>query len=164
VNHDTDRDALAAAVWRRMFGFLMSTRHQRDEVLLRLGLTPNDARAFASLGEGEGRTMHTLAQEWGCDASNATWIVDRLERRGFVERLTVASDRRLKLVRLTPLGVETKAALIGGMTEPPPELRGLSATELQALVDALAKLPIDEAELARFVEPSRVLGRPPRRA
>src|SRR6266849_149305 len=24
----------------------------------------------------------TLAAEWGCDASNATWIVDRLEQRG----------------------------------------------------------------------------------
>ena len=43
------KQALAADVWRRVFSFFMSTRHPRDLVLKRLGLTPNDARAFTSL-------------------------------------------------------------------------------------------------------------------
>jgi DNA-binding MarR family transcriptional regulator len=40
--------------------------------------------------------MSQLADEWLCDASNATWIVDRLEERGLAERETTPTDRRVK--------------------------------------------------------------------
>ena len=89
---------------RRLFRFFISTRAQRDRVLGQHDLTPNDMRALTSIDEEEGRTMRSLAEEWGCDASNATWIVDRLEERGLAARSTPASDRRIKRVRLTPLG------------------------------------------------------------
>ena len=46
-------------------------------------------------------SMRVLADEWTCDASNATFIVDRLEERGLAERRSVPEDRRLKLVVLT---------------------------------------------------------------
>ena len=81
-----DRESLAAEAWRRMFGFFMATRSQREAVLERLELTPNDARTLTTLDAKQGRTMRSLADEWGCDASNATFMVDRLERRAFVGR------------------------------------------------------------------------------
>src|SRR5262245_52400050 len=96
-----DQRALAAATWRVLFGFFMRTRAQRDQVLRRYALTPNDIRALTSLTGRTGRTMRSLADEWGCDASNATWIVDRLERSGWAERKPHVSDRRIKLVFLT---------------------------------------------------------------
>ncbi|HEX5369710.1 MAG TPA: MarR family transcriptional regulator [Dehalococcoidia bacterium] len=142
---DQDRQALAADVWRRLFGFFMSTRHQRDTTLERLRLTPNDARAFYSLSEAQGRTMRSLAEEWGCDASNATWIVDRLEKRGFAERQT-PKDRRVKLVVLTALGAKTRSNLLQSLTEPPPQLLSLSDAQLKALSKALRPLG-DDAEV-----------------
>jgi DNA-binding MarR family transcriptional regulator len=48
--------------------------------------------------------MRALAREWRCDASTATWIVDRLEGKGLAERRAHATDRRVKLVVLTPRG------------------------------------------------------------
>src|SRR5215831_16641159 len=98
------KGALAADAWRRLFHLFISTRRQRDEVLGRYGLTPNDIRALTSLSAEEGRTMRSLAEEWGCDASNATWIVDRIEERGFAARTTPEHDRRVKRVVLTPPG------------------------------------------------------------
>src|SRR5207249_1284378 len=112
-----------------------------DLVLERLELTPNDARAFSSLDETDGRTMRSLADEWCCDASNATWMVDRLERRGFAERRTLDSDRRVKLVVLTPLGAKVKQELLSGMNEPPPALLDLDQDDLAALLAAVRKLP-----------------------
>lgn len=138
--------ALAADTWRTLFGFFIRTRPQRDRVLARLGLTPNDVRALSSLGPADGRTMRSLAEEWGCDASNATGMVDRLEQRGLVERRSVASDRRVKLVVLTPRGVKMKAEVLEGVYEPPPELLELERAELEALRDAVAKLERREAE------------------
>ena len=144
VRSATTKEDLAAEVWRRMFGFFMATRSQRDKVLSRLGLTglsPNDAKALFSLQPGVGKPMGTLAGEWTCDASNATWMVDRLEERGLAERRSVPDDRRVKLVVLTPLGVKTRQKLMDGMFEPPPELLRLDAEDLRALSRALSKLP-----------------------
>ena len=143
MNRKEKKAAIAMEVWQRIFAFFMSTRPQRDLVLEHLELTPNDARAFSSLDEGGGRTMHSLADEWGCDASNATWMVDRLERRGFAERRTLASDRRVKLVVLTPTGAKAKQELISGMNEPPPDLLDLDEAVLESLLAAVRNLPLE---------------------
>lgn len=139
---DTKRK-LAADVWQTMFEFFMATRSQRDRVLAGLGLTgltPNDAKALFSLQPGVGRPMGALSQEWTCDPSNATWIVDRLEERGLAERVGAPADRRVKLVVLTPLGVKTRNKLMDGMFEPPEELLRLERDDLLALRKALTKL------------------------
>lgn len=141
------KEQLAADVWRAMFKFFMATRAQRDQVLARFGmngLTPNDAKALFSLQPGEGRPMGALSQEWTCDPSNATWIVDRLEERGLAERQSAPGDRRVKLVVLTPLGVKTRRKLMERMFEPPAELMRLERDDLLALRRALAKLSPNE--------------------
>lgn len=123
-----------------MFDFLMRTAPQRTSSLGRRGLTPNDARALGSLNLHEGRTMRSLAEEWGCDASNATWIVDRLETVGFVVRRMVPHDRRIKLVTLTPKGLKTKSDLMEEFHTPPPELLDLDRADLEAMQRVLGKL------------------------
>ena len=142
--HDMARDkaALAADAWKRMFDFFMRTGVQRGRVLARMGLTPNDARALSALDVPGGRTMRSLADEWGCDASNATWIVDRLEKRGFAERRAMAGDRRVKLVVLTPAGTKARQKVLEGMYEAPPELVALSRSSLEVLRNSLP--PIDD--------------------
>lgn len=120
--------------------FLMETNRHRSKVLQGEGLTPNDAKALIALDETEGRTMSDLADLWLCDASNATWIVDRLEERGLAERRTVPTDRRVKLVVLTPLGAATRDRVLHAMYEPPPELLALRREDLEALRDVVARL------------------------
>jgi DNA-binding MarR family transcriptional regulator len=132
-----DKAALAAQAWKRLFTFFMKTRSQRDRLLARLRLTPNDVRALTELDGSSGRTMRSLAEEWGCDASNATWIVDRLEKRGLVERRAKPGDRRVKLVVLSAAGVKARKQLLDGLFEPPPELLALPRATLEALRDSL---------------------------
>jgi DNA-binding MarR family transcriptional regulator len=132
-----DKSALAAEAWKRMFDFFMRTGVQRGRVLAKMGLTPNDSRALSALDVAGGRTMRSLADEWGCDASNATWIVDRLEKRGLAERRAMVGDRRVKLVVLTPAGAKTRQKLLEGMYEAPPELVALPRASLEVLRSAL---------------------------
>jgi DNA-binding MarR family transcriptional regulator len=133
---------LAAQVWRRIFDFIIATSPRRIELLALYGLTPNDSRALQTPGlDGKGRTMRSLAAEWRCDASTATWTVDRLEAKGLAERRAHATDRRVKLVALTPHGIATKAALIAGIYAPPPELLELPDQELIELERAVSVLP-----------------------
>jgi DNA-binding MarR family transcriptional regulator len=135
------KSALAAEAWRLLFRFFISTRAQRDRVLGHHDVTPNDMRALTSLDDGEGRSMRSLAEEWGCDASNVTWMVDRLEKRALAVRTTPASDRRLKRVRLTALGKKKRDHVVRELNEPPPELLALDVERLKALRDALTGLP-----------------------
>jgi DNA-binding MarR family transcriptional regulator len=137
----TDKAALARDVWRRLFDLLISSGDHRARVLAKYGLTPNESRALHMLDPREGQTMRALAQAWACDASNATWIVDRLEARGFAQRRAKPGDRRVKLVVLTPAGAKALRRVRAAMYEPPEELRSLPVETLQALHDALEKVP-----------------------
>jgi DNA-binding MarR family transcriptional regulator len=132
--------ARARRVWELMFDFLIDTAPRRTEVLGQLGLTPNDSRALGSLRPDAGRTMRSLADEWRCDASNATWIVDRLERAGLAERRPQPNDRRVKLVVLTSKGVRTKGELMEAFHTTPPELLTLDNAELEILQRTLERL------------------------
>ncbi|HEY2849831.1 MAG TPA: MarR family transcriptional regulator [Gemmatimonadaceae bacterium] len=132
--------ALSKRIWRSMFRFLMRTGPQRARALARRGLTPNDSRALGTLDAKQGRTMRSLAAEWECDASNATWIVDRLERLGLARRQAVQRDRRVKLVVLTAKGVRTRAEILDKFHAPPADLRALGRGELERLDRALRAL------------------------
>lgn len=127
------KQAIAAVAWQRLFDFFVSTRPYRDAVLERVGLTPNDAKALHSLDPSEGRRMRELADRWGTDASNATWVIDRLERKGLARRVTLEEDRRVKLVLLTPRGVQLREEMRRAFLEPPPELLVLSRDDLRQL-------------------------------
>jgi MarR family transcriptional regulator, organic hydroperoxide resistance regulator len=140
-----DKKALAARAWRGLFDFFVSTRAQRDKALERLDLTPNDARALSSLRADEGKTMRSLAAEWGTDASNVTWVVDRLEEHGLAKRQPVPGDRRARWVVLTHRGAKTKADLERALHEPPPELLALEAEDLAILARVFEKMGLPAA-------------------
>jgi DNA-binding MarR family transcriptional regulator len=123
-----------------MFDFLMKSAPAREASLGRRGLTPNDARALFTLAAGDAMPIGALAARWGCDPSNATWIVDRLERSGLAVRHASDEDRRVKLVTLTTAGARTQRELLAEYHRPPAEMGRLTAAELTALRRILAKL------------------------
>lgn len=147
-----NRRALAREAWRPLAAFFFDTVRHRQRVLGAYGLTPNDMRALVALDTDAGRTMRELADEWACDASNATWIVDRLEERGLAERRTVPDDRRVKSVVLTSRGAKTRDRILHAMFEPPPELLELDRADLVAIRDAVSRLSVTPfgAPLARI--------------
>ena len=77
-------------------------RHHFASVALSLDLTPPQMGMLKELGEGT--PMGALASMVGCDASNITWMTDRLEERGLVERVADPRDRRVKRLVLTESG------------------------------------------------------------
>lgn len=151
------KHALAADAWRSILDFIAATAPQRFRALAELGLTPNDSRALTALDSEHGRTMRSLADEWKCDASTATWIVDRLEQKGLAERRPHLGDRRVKLVLLTAAGVRTKEEVARKLYVPPPALLELDRAELKALRNAAAKLPL----VASAEERVRAEAKPP---
>lgn len=140
-----------------MFGVLTESAPERTRSLSKRGLTPNDSRALFTLDREVGRTMRSLATAWGCDPSNATWIVDRLERLGLAERRSQPGDRRVRLVALTARGLETRAALLDEFHRPPQAFAALGSEDLATLHRILGKLA---AAQARVPKADEVLTRP----
>jgi DNA-binding MarR family transcriptional regulator len=145
VARSLTKQELATEAWRPLVRFFFETIRHRQRILSEEGLTPNDLRALSALDPSQGRSMRDLADEWVCDASNATFIVDRLEERGLAVRRMVPTDRRVKLVVLTSDGDRTRERVLGRFFEPPPELLGLSRDDLETLRDAAARLPVSHA-------------------
>jgi MarR family transcriptional regulator, organic hydroperoxide resistance regulator len=74
------------------------------EELRDLGLTHGEINALAALETDSGRTVADLQKATGQRASTLTGVLDRLERRGLVERRLNPRDRRSFTVDLTDAG------------------------------------------------------------
>ena len=134
------KKAVAAEVWRLMLECSMAQFGQASGILQHLGLTPGHMKLLMHLDAGEGRSMGSLAQTFRCDASTMTWLVDRLEERGLVERRMLPSDRRVKAVALTRRGAQVKSRLAGRLYAPPPALLALDRAALDELRGALTRI------------------------
>jgi DNA-binding MarR family transcriptional regulator len=137
------KEDLAGEVWRLMARFTLEKFQRGGHIsLLRdQGLTPGHLKALSVLDPTEPRPMGALAEVLRCDASQVTWLVDRLEERGFVERRALPSDRRVKTIALTPEGIEFRQQMLVEVFSPPEELLALDTDDLEAIRDQLEKLP-----------------------
>jgi DNA-binding MarR family transcriptional regulator len=135
------KENAAAEAWRHILDYIVVTAPERVAVLDRLGLTPAESRSLTSLDPKEGRSMRSLADEWRCDPSNATWLVDRLEHQGLARRIAQEGDRRVKSVVLTTKGKRIRSELLESQYTPPRDLVALTQRDLEALSAAASKLP-----------------------
>jgi DNA-binding MarR family transcriptional regulator len=95
--------------------------------------SPGDLKALLRLVPGRREPMRALADMWRCDASTVTWIVDRLEKQGLVERRPHETDRRVKVIVLTERGSELRGRLHDRFYSPPEALSRLPGDDLRAL-------------------------------
>jgi DNA-binding MarR family transcriptional regulator len=98
------------------------------------------------LDSGEALPMGSLAQGMGCDASTMTWLVDRLEERGLVERKMLQTDRRVKTVVMTAKGHKTAESARKRLYKPPADLLSLDDATLRTIRDALAAARNEEQQ------------------
>ena len=139
----TSKRALAAEVWKLMADFSSANfrRSAQARLMEESGLTPAHFRALSIIDPDEPRPMRAMASALCCDASMATWLVDRLEERGLAERRTPPNDRRVKTVVLTPLGIATRQRLRASFYDPPGALMDLDVSSLESLRNELRQLP-----------------------
>jgi len=92
-------------------------------------LTEPEFAILRALREQERLILSRLQKLAGVSSGGVTWLVDRLERRGLVQRVLCATDRRVRYAELTPLGATTTdaiarerdAAIAEAIGTPPPD-------------------------------------------
>jgi MarR family transcriptional regulator, organic hydroperoxide resistance regulator len=101
-----------------------------------LGLTNSQGTALCELTRP--MTLRELAERMNCEPSNATFVADRLEEQGYLERHPHPDDRRAKQLVLTPKGTELRERLLALLSEDSP-LAPLAPEEQQVLHHLLTR-------------------------
>jgi MarR family transcriptional regulator, organic hydroperoxide resistance regulator len=125
---------------RELCGLVNGLAHQIGEHVreraAKLGLTAAQATALRELTGP--MTITELAERMTCEPSNATFIVDKLEKQELVKRRPHPTDRRARQLVLTPKGSALRGKLLELLMEDSP-LAGLSPQEQDALHDLLQR-------------------------
>lgn len=91
------------ADWQRVTHRLLGAL---DDELVQLGLSSGETNLLACLAETQPPTVRALGDATGQPPSTLTGVLDRLERRGLIERRPNPVDRRSTLIALTPAGAD----------------------------------------------------------
>ena len=130
----------------RSIGFLLHDvsrllRRRFDRRARTIGLSRAQWSVLAHLSRNEGINQSALADILEIEPITLVHQLDRMEAAGWLERRLDPDDRRVRLLylnelgrtilgKLQKLGMETKAEAVSGLT----------ATEQDALIDALTKI------------------------
>ncbi|HEY6420662.1 MAG TPA: MarR family transcriptional regulator, partial [Candidatus Binataceae bacterium] len=123
------------------------------------GLSELQARTLLHMEPERPLMMSEVAHASGCEPSNLTSIIDKLEARGLVERRAAADDRRVKKVSMTRKGAELRKRLLTHFNEPARWMLALSAHEQRQLCEMLSRgLAVERANRS-IPEPDEAISR-----
>lgn len=119
--------------------------------LAKLGVHPGQLPTLLQLYEREDRTQAELARTIGLEQPTMARTLQRMERDGLVDRVPDMTDRRQRLIRLTPKGRDLEAAVRGeleaGNAAAAAGLRGEDVQEfLRISAQMIANLQADREE------------------
>ena len=115
-----------------------------------LTLTPVQFAALSALRENPGIDQATVAGLVAYDRATLGKVIDRLESRGMVRRATSRSDRRARVLTLTPEGDTLYQTALPHVRAIQPEmLGGLDPEERATLIRLLDKATIAANEHSR---------------
>jgi DNA-binding MarR family transcriptional regulator len=107
--------------------------HVRERAVT-LGLTAAQATALREMTGP--MTMRELAGRMSCEPSNATFVADKLEKQGLIERRAHPTDRRARHLVLTAEGTTLRERLLELLARDSP-LAGLTPEQQRVLQDLL---------------------------
>ncbi len=128
-----------ARAWELFGDVFRASKPHIEAIAAKFELTPQQLFALKHLSNDRPLAMSALASSLGCDASNVTSIVDKLESRGFVERRSAGHDRRVKALVMTAAGVALQERIMAHIYVPPPAIANLSSADQQTLCELLER-------------------------
>jgi DNA-binding MarR family transcriptional regulator len=117
--------------------------------LAKLGLEPREVMLFRFVALAEGRSQREVAAAIGLPASRIVALVDRLERLGWVERRSRATDRRTHALHVTDAGRAILEQIRVASIEHEADLTaGLEPAERAALLAGLNRIAASQGLIA----------------
>lgn len=152
--YDGTRYVAQDSTGHRLFQLMQAMRREIEARLATHELTDAQWKPLWVLRcSGGGSSARELAERVGMDAGAATRLVDRLARKGFVERTRSATDRRMVQLRLTPAGAAVAEHIPQVLAAVHNDfLAGFSKSEWQQLNALLERMRDNGRQLAADAE------------
>ncbi len=96
--------------YTKFMEFLILSKHAVFERAARQGLTGMQAVTVCLMDKPY--RMSSLSKLFNCDPSNITGLIDGLEQKSMAIRYSDPSDRRIKMVKLSPRGRRIRTQLV----------------------------------------------------
>lgn len=142
-----DLDELPGYYIRRLQQIAVAIFLQETEAS---GVTPVQYAALQAVCNQPDLDQRSLARHIGLDTSTVAGVVDRLEARGLMLRATSPTDRRVRLLRLTPEGEALLAEVVPAMQRAQAKiLAPLPAAQRREFMRMLRQLVDGNNELSR---------------
>jgi len=119
-------------VWFRLIRLEARMQAAVGERLRAIGVSIPQCDILTTLTEEEGLSQQDLAKRLYVTKGNISGLLDRLEEAGFVERRSIASDRRQYAIYLTDAGRRTAEKAL--------------AVQLKWIASTLGRMPEDALE------------------
>lgn len=134
-------DTSGVHLWLILWKAFRAMEDQADRSIVGLGLCQSDFGVMEALLHKGPLAVKALGEKVLLTSGSMTAAVDRLERRGWVERGNDSKDRRVRIVRLTAEGRKTIEALFADHERAMERaVEGLSADERRELANLLRRL------------------------
>jgi MarR family 2-MHQ and catechol resistance regulon transcriptional repressor len=134
-------DAKGVHAWLVLWKTFHTVESHAVRSIESLSICPSDFGVLEVLLHKGPMPINTIGKKVLLTSGSITALVDRLEKRGFVERFDDASDRRVRLVRLTDTGrALIKEAFARHEEHMDEAVADLSQDELAKLIELLKKL------------------------
>jgi DNA-binding MarR family transcriptional regulator len=138
MNLDYDGARMNQA-WQLLYDLMLAQRARMPAIAAELELSPMQIQLLRLIEPDRPVPMGKAACGLGCDASNITGIVDRLEARGLIERRPADRDRRVKVLVITRDGARVREAILRRLAEPPEPIARLSPEDQRTLAEILGR-------------------------
>lgn len=126
-------------IYRKLILLMIRSRRHMFESIEERKMTPVQGMLMMLFSPGESKSMQKLSELMGCDASNITGLVDRLDAQQLIERTVDPADRRVKMIKLSEKGIQCREEILKG-------LRKAEAVDVQQLT------PEEQVVLVRIID------------
>jgi MarR family transcriptional regulator, organic hydroperoxide resistance regulator len=126
-----------------VYEIVMATTYEAEPALGELGLTMSTVYALWAIEPGEpAPTMKVMAQRLRCNASSLTFLSDRLVKLGYITRMEDPSNRRFRVLSLTPEGEVARAKALEALEKSCPLIR-LTQVQQDDLMNLLGQTLVE---------------------
>jgi MarR family 2-MHQ and catechol resistance regulon transcriptional repressor len=140
-------DTSGTHLWLVLMKAFRVMQQHADRSVAGMDLCLSDFAILETLLSRGPQPVNTIGQRINLTSGAVTTAVDRLQARGFVIRRLDPSDRRARIVTLTPQGKETIGAIFGQHKQAMDQVAGgLTDRERATLIRLIKKLGLTAQE------------------
>ncbi|WP_210469564.1 MarR family winged helix-turn-helix transcriptional regulator [Sporosarcina sp. 6E9] len=146
MENNTDRALKLFIVLSRSCKVILEEAHQ---LIDQYGLNPTEFGVLELLYHRGRQPIQKIGQKILLRSGSMTYVVDKLEKRGFLKRVFCSEDKRVTYISITEAGIELIESIFPEHAKNIESLMGgLTAEEQNTAIDLLKKLGLSVKDLS----------------